>query len=113
MAVQLSCWDTIKRSWTIFKRNYSEGIDAFEKDPNAKKFFEKDGDGQVSAEEIGSATRVLFTGTAGQKQAVLLDLRCVFVAVDPQEVTKGVGGLCTTAIAVIETLRTGFARDIA
>eukprot|EP01083_Nonionella_stella_P149973 477050_1 len=40
MAVQLSVWDTIKRSWTILKRNYSEGMDAFEKDPNAKKFFD-------------------------------------------------------------------------
>eukprot|EP01084_Bolivina_argentea_P206198 352093_1 len=113
MAVQLSGWDTIKRSWTILKRNYSEGMDAFEKDPNAKKFFDKDGDGQVSAQEIGSATKVLFTGTADQKQAVLLNLRCVFVAVDPQEVMKGVGGLWTTAIAVIATLRSGFAKDIA
>merc|ERR1712024_426188 len=95
MAIQLSGWQTIKNSWTVLKRNYYEGMEAFEKDPNAKKFFDKDGDGQISAKEIGSVGKMLFTGSAEQKKAVLLNLRCVFVAIDPQEVMMGVGGLWT------------------
>ena len=86
MAIQLSGWKTIQESWKILKRNYNEGMEAFQNDPNAKKFFDADGDGKISASEIGSAGKMLVSGTAEQKKAVLLNLRCVFVAIDPQEV---------------------------
>lgn len=86
MAIQLSGWKTIQESWKILKRNYNEGMEAFENDPNAKQFFDADGDGKISASEIGSAGKMLVSGTAEQKKAVLLNLRCVFVAIDPQEV---------------------------
>ena len=106
MAVKLSGWDTMKRSWNILKQNYNQGLQgmtaytshyhihthtnylltAFKNDPEAKKFFDEDGDGKVSAKEMSVAGKKLFTGTAQQKKAVLMHLRCVFVAIDPQEV---------------------------
>ena len=61
-------------------------MEAFEKDPNAKKFFDTDGDGKISASEIGSVGKMLMSGSAEEKKAVLLNLRCVFIAIDPQEV---------------------------
>ena len=93
MAIQISGWKTITDSWAILKQNYNEGMEAFEKDPKAKKFFDKDGDGNISAKEIGSAGKMLFTGTPQQKKAILLNLRCVFVAVDPQQVKLSTNSL--------------------
>eukprot|EP00485_Elphidium_margaritaceum_P017011 CAMPEP_0202730050 /NCGR_PEP_ID=MMETSP1385-20130828/186444_1 /ASSEMBLY_ACC=CAM_ASM_000861 /TAXON_ID=933848 /ORGANISM="Elphidium margaritaceum" /LENGTH=358 /DNA_ID=CAMNT_0049396323 /DNA_START=31 /DNA_END=1107 /DNA_ORIENTATION=- len=113
MAVQLSGLDTMKQAWATLKRNYRDGVEAFQNDPNARKFFDQDGDGQVSAKEFGSVTQRLFTGSAADKQAVLMHLRCVFVAVDPNQVMNGIGGIWTTAVAVIATLRSQFAKDIA
>eukprot|EP00486_Rosalina_sp_Unknown_P015234 CAMPEP_0201580902 /NCGR_PEP_ID=MMETSP0190_2-20130828/58656_1 /ASSEMBLY_ACC=CAM_ASM_000263 /TAXON_ID=37353 /ORGANISM="Rosalina sp." /LENGTH=236 /DNA_ID=CAMNT_0048017885 /DNA_START=20 /DNA_END=727 /DNA_ORIENTATION=+ len=113
MAVQLSGWKTMVESWNVLKRNYKEGMEAFQKDPDAKKFFDADGDGRISASEIGTAGKMLISGSAEQKKAVLLNLRCVFVAIDPQEVMNGIGGIWATAIAVIATLRSSFAKDIA
>lgn len=113
MAVRLSGWATIKKSWSILRRNYREGMESFEQDPAAKKFFDRDGDGRISGAEIGSAGKMLFSGSADQKKMVLMNLRCVFVAIDPNEVMSGIGGLWQTAIAVVATLRSKFAKDVA
>jgi len=113
MAVQLSGWDTIKKSWGILMENYREGMEAFQNDPKAKKFFDKDGDGSISTEEVAEAGKMLFRGTKEEKKMVLMNLRCVFVAIDPNEVMSGIGGLWQTAIAVLATLRSQFAKDVA
>jgi len=113
MAIRLSGWDTIKSSWNTLKRNYREGTEAFHNDPAAQKFFDADGDGKVSAEEVAKVGKKFFAGTAEEKKMVLMNLRCVFVAIDPNEVMIGVGGLWQTAIAVLATLRSQFAADVA
>lgn len=86
MAVRLSGWETMKKSWNILRTNYREGTEAFRNDPAAQKFFDKDGDGRISSDEIASAGKLLFKGTSEEKKMVLMNLRCVFVAIDPNQV---------------------------
>merc|ERR550525_2168411 len=113
MAVRLSGWDTIKKSWGILMENYREGKESFENDPKARKFFDKDGDGRISGDEVAEAAQLLLKGTKEEKKLILMNLRCVFVAIDPNEVMNGMGGLWQTAIAVLATLRSQFAKDVA
>lgn len=113
MAIRLSGWETMKKSWNILKSNYHEGMEAFHNDPAAQKFFDKDGDGSVSAEEIAGVGKMFLSGSAEEKKMVLMNLRCVFVAIDPNQVMAGIGGIWQTAIAVVATLRSKFAKDVA
>eukprot|EP00484_Ammonia_sp_Unknown_P020778 CAMPEP_0197026324 /NCGR_PEP_ID=MMETSP1384-20130603/6436_1 /TAXON_ID=29189 /ORGANISM="Ammonia sp." /LENGTH=355 /DNA_ID=CAMNT_0042454967 /DNA_START=30 /DNA_END=1097 /DNA_ORIENTATION=+ len=113
MAVQLSGWNTIKESWRVLKTNYNRGYDAFRNDKQAIAFFDKDGSGEVDAKEIAEAAGKFFRGTAEEKKMILIHLKCVFREIDPQQVTNGLGGLWTTAIAVIATLRSSVAKDVA
>eukprot|EP01084_Bolivina_argentea_P160731 279858_1 len=113
MAVQISGLETMKKSWKIIKKNYNEGMEAFRQDEKAQQFFDRDGDGTVSLREICEGIKMLVSGTTDQKRSVLTNLRCVFVAIDPQQLMSGMGGFWATAIAVIATLRSTFAKDIA
>jgi hypothetical protein len=111
--VQLSGWDTVKQSYSVIKRNITQAQEAFANDADAQKYFDKDGDGRVSISELSDAAKTVFRGSADERNKVLMNLRCVFVAVDPHEVMRGITALWATTVAVIATLRSSIAKDVA
>jgi len=113
MAVRLSGWETIKKSWNVLRANYRAGMEAFARDPAAQRYFDRDGDGVVSGAEMGRASMQLLSGSAEQKRLILTNLRCVLVAIEPAQVMAGMGGLWATVVAVIATLRSSMASNVA
>jgi len=113
MAVRLSGWTRIRESWAVLRANYRAGMEAFARDPAAQRFFDRDGDGSVSASEMGSALSTAMSGSAEEKKLILMNLRCVLVAIEPAQVMAGIGGLWATVVAVIATLRSSMASNVA
>jgi hypothetical protein len=112
-ALQISGWPIIKSSWQKIQHNYQAAKEAFDKDPQAKAYVDENNDGDISTDEILHAATRFFKGTGEEKLKAITSLKAVILAVDPQEVMNGIGGIWGSLLTVIATLRSAFAKDVA
>lgn len=75
--------------------------------------MDENNDGDISTDEILHAATRFFKGTGEEKLKAITSLKAVILAVDPQEVMNGIGGIWGSLLTVIATLRSAFAKDVA
>lgn len=88
-------------------------MDAFKNSKSAKAMVDTNNDGYISLQEKLSFLKVFINGSRDEKLMILNEFRCIFIAIDPQEIMMAVSGFWAVCITVIATLRSKFAKDVA
>jgi hypothetical protein len=113
-AFELTGSVVIENSLKQLRQQYHEAMVRFHNDPDAKGLFDSNQDGDVSMEEVSAAVMRSVNGeTVGirdkSRKLVSICMRCI----DPYRLSEAVSGFLMGSLAVIATLRSRLAKNVA
>jgi hypothetical protein len=103
----------IEASMHELKSNYEQGMRKLQDEPGAKQFFDRDGDGIVTSEEVLLALKDVISSDDPKIKAngILMTSICM-KCVDPHKLVEAIVGLWAGLIAVIATLKSTLAKNV-
>lgn len=101
----------IRQSVSDLRATFKESLRKIQEEPEGKRLFDKDGDGQVTAEEVITTVYDAVTKDKDKERNLALTsvlLKCV----DPNRLMEVLIGLWAGVVAVIATLKSDLAKAI-
>lgn len=109
-AFRMSGWSRMKESWTQLRESYAQAVTTLEKDNEARKLFDKDGDGALSLHEIAVVFKeMIYAESPEQKEVALKRTFLILKCVDPNKILDALVGLWVGIVTVLSTLRSQMA----